>query len=796
MKFIHLYRQKIFNFLLSILIVILFSHVKFAQKQGVSNGGKVIYNKIKAFSLTAGKADVNGLVLKRDRVTITFGKGTFFFASPVDGRFTGAVFLGEGKLYAEVPPSDFEKEHIRRLFDTDSISSTFKTAILRFSDDTYEIIGKNIIQQAVDDKTQKLANQADIRVGEETGANIPARLALSIINDEKPGVFFAAFSGGKRGDFYYVFDPQTRIPTAFFGIDGGEKGLIYAYDSHSQNKVWTAFYSLDDYKNRTVTYSDMNHLVDTEHYKIDIDMRNPESSVKLTAKVEMKMRKANLRAISFLIDNGLRLKSVQIGARAIDAIHEDWDGQLLVFLPKVVGKAQKLKLEFEMEGHFMVRSNLFKYCYYPNGSGVWYPQHSLSDRSTFEFTFMHPRKLRVVSVGVKKSEKPDLEDKKSTVTKYEMKHPIILPTFAMGPFESHKSQIKWDGENNKSIPLEFNSLPGTYVKIKEEFILAELDNSVRYFNELFGSYPYDTYGATLYPYNVGLGFPSMVMLPLNTDRANKDSFVFISHETAHQWWGNIVFWRSYRDQWLSEGFAEYSGILYTKLRTSSKAGNDLVKSMRASLKWPPQTNTGIGKGRLNDIGPIILGHRLNSSKTQNVYHSLVYNKGALVLRMIHFLLSNPSNGDDKAFYAMMKDFVKKYRNKIASTDDFREVANAHFANTPLAKKYGLKNLNWFFSQWVYKSNLPSYRLEYSYENQPNGAVLVKGNLIQEDVPKNWFMPLPVTLKLGGGKFASGTIPAYGSKTPFQIKISKKPERIELDPQRWVLSAKTSTKKLK
>ena len=43
----------------------------------------------------------------------------------------------------------------------------------------------------------------------------------------------------------------------------------------------------------------------------------------------------------------------------------------------------------------------------------------------------------------------------------------------------------------------------------------------------------------------------------------------MSHETAHQWWGNIVAWRSYRDQWLSEGFAEYSGVLYTAIRAKS-----------------------------------------------------------------------------------------------------------------------------------------------------------------------------------------------------------------------------------
>jgi aminopeptidase N len=53
-----------------------------------------------------------------------------------------------------------------------------------------------------------------------------------------------------------------------------------------------------------------------------------------------------------------------------------------------------------------------------------------------------------------------------------------------------------------------------------------------------------------------------MMIPA-ADRDSKYTYVFIAHETAHQWWGDMVSWRSYRDQWLSEGFAEYSGILYT-----------------------------------------------------------------------------------------------------------------------------------------------------------------------------------------------------------------------------------------
>ena len=89
-----------------------------------------VYDQIKAFSLSGGSVDAQSLSLKRDRVEMTFN-GTFYFTGPTEGRVTGAVFIGEGTFRAEVPPSDFEKDHVKRLLGTDVIDSDFKTAVLQ-----------------------------------------------------------------------------------------------------------------------------------------------------------------------------------------------------------------------------------------------------------------------------------------------------------------------------------------------------------------------------------------------------------------------------------------------------------------------------------------------------------------------------------------------------------------------------------------------------------------------------------------------------------------------------------------
>ena len=788
----------------ALLLLLLASAASTARAQeSLSAGGKEVYDAVKAASLTGGVADVKGLVLKRDRAEMTFD-GTFYFAAPVAGRVTGAVFIGSGTFRADVPPSEFEKENVRRMIGADSVESDFKTAVLRFTDDTFELIGQGRRDSPADARAQKLINEYDSRALKETGANIPARLALSLLNGERPGFFYAAFDGGRRDRFNLLLDYQNRVPVANFALNAGEKGLIYSYKGVLYgNDIWMAFYSLEDYQRRIVSYSDLNDLIDVTHYDMSVDTRDPGSRIKVGARLKALARQPGVRAVSFVVGESLpeldsmrqkkqmRLKSVRSGGAEVPAVQEEWEGGLTVFLPAALQAGQSLELEFVLEGDFMRSNPYLNDCFYPASNTDWYPRHGYLDRSTYELSFRHRKNRRVASIGTRISEEPDPEEKDAAVTKYSMRHPVWGAAFAVGPFQRHTQTVKWE-KGGDPTPLEFNSIPGNYGAVKEDFILAELDNSIRYFSLLFGKYPYPNFNAGFHPFGFGQGLPSLVMIP-NADRANKHTYSFIAHETAHQWWGNIVAWRSYRDQWLSEGFAEYSGALYTGIRESTDARNDLINDMRRSLREPPVTTMGIGSGRLVDVGPIILGHRLSTSKTYGAYQALIYSKGALVLRMLHFLMTDPSNGNDEAFFKMMGDFVERHRDGFASTDDFRAVANEHFARTPIAQKYRLKDLNWFFKQWVYETGLPVYKLEYRLQPQEGGGALLTGTVTQEKVPEGWFMPIPLFLTFGEKQWASGTVHAYGPSTPVEIKLPRMPKKVELDPHHWVLSEGTSTK---
>lgn len=110
-----------------------------------------LYRALQEFALSGDTSRAENLTLKRDRVEMTF-TGTFYFESSIQDRVYGAVFVGEGTFHADPPPTDFERENVRRLLNADSVDSDFRTAVLRFTDDTFDLIAGNLRKGGEPDK--------------------------------------------------------------------------------------------------------------------------------------------------------------------------------------------------------------------------------------------------------------------------------------------------------------------------------------------------------------------------------------------------------------------------------------------------------------------------------------------------------------------------------------------------------------------------------------------------------------------------------------------------------------------
>jgi hypothetical protein len=134
-----------------------------------------------------------------------------------------------------------------------------------------------------------------------------------------------------------------------------------------------------------------------------------------------------------------------------------------------------------------------------------------------------------------------------------------------------------------------------------------------------------------------------------------------------------------------------------------------------------------------------------------------------------------------AFFDMMSDFVNRYHDKFASTDDFRRVANEHFVRTPIAAVSTAKP-RLVFRQWfTTRSCLHSHGV--STQDQPDGKVLLTGTITQETRPT-------IGSCLCRSDFVWKNQEAHRDgaamdRRPFQNSAAAKPQKVELDPHRWV-----------
>jgi aminopeptidase N len=254
-----------------------------------------------------------------------------------------------------------------------------------------------------------------------------------------------------------------------------------------------------------------------------------------------------------------------------------------------------------------------------------------------------------------------------------------------------------------------------------------------------------------------------------------------SNEVSRQWWGNIVGPSSFHDEWLSLGFADFSAAIYQLESEKS------LESFRTH--WRRDRGFLLGKNaygiRANEAGPLWLGLLNDTYRTQGAGRALSAFKGGFVLHMLRCLMFDTTSGDTD-FIATMHDFVQTFGNRTASTEDFQGLVEKHMK--PFMNLGGNGRMDWFFREWVYGTDIPNYRLEYSLSQRPDGKWLMAGKLTQSGVADGFRMRVPVYVELGG-KTVPTVILALGGNTSrdFEQVLPARPTRVLLNPNYEVLT---------
>lgn len=200
--------------------------------------------------------------------------------------------------------------------------------------------------------------------------------------------------------------------------------------------------------------------------------------------------------------------------------------------------------------------------------------------------------------------------------------------------------------------------------------------------------------------------------PVVFHEINKDNFV---HELSHQWWGGVISWKTYQDQWITEGLAQFSTLFYLQKSLPEKT---FTKVLAEARRWVV---------RKSEAGPMVYGQRiLNLKDDFDAFQSIIYNKGALLFMMFKEILG------EEAFLDRINKLVEGYRYQNISTALIIKILSQ-----------GDLFHERFFNRWVYSRIVPHVTYEVTREG---GRVKIRFRQAETD----FVFPLQVFVRTAKG----------------------------------------------
>ena len=751
-------------------------------------------------------ATVNNLVLKRERAIFTLHSGEIYFAPPVEGRITGAVFIGEGEMVVE-PPTDIEKNSLKIFTDQPILTQAFANMVLRFTDNTFEEVklspnasmGNGGSQGG---RARGLFSENQQLLRKQLRDNRELRTLADMYGPNRPGFFNAFVDGRRYKKLIYIFDP-LGIPE----VSPEEVGLL-SY-GETDGGWWTAFHRADEYQQHRVSNAEDHRLVDLLHHQIAASIKGAHLSANDI--ITFRALVSGTRVLPFNLYSSLRVKSVQDEqGKDLDFIQEDKDedADFAIILPQPLEAGKSYKVTIQYDGSDAIRDSgggnfilIPRSTWYPNNAGTQF-----GDRAIFDITCRYPKNMTFVGTGA--PAEPDSHDGDEAVAKWSSgTTELAVAGFNYGRFKKKEIADKDTGYNiefyaNQDVPDELKQIQqgieqaerqgyqtGTTLGVisttkMADSAIADAQNATRLYNVFFGKLPFSRIAMTQQPAGFfGQAWPTLVFMPytafidttqrtqLMGIRGGTDNFwrYVAPHEIAHQWWGHVIGWDSYHDQWMSEGFAEFSASLYVQAIRGNEKFLDFWEEQRKRIvEASPYTKDR----KPYTVGPVTQGYRLNSGKTGGVARFLIYPKGAYILHMLRMLMYQHGKGGDAKFREMMQDFIQTFFNKEVSTEDFKGIVEKHITPDMNLNKDG--TMDWFFDEWVYGTEMPNYHFEYQIGSEGSFS----GRITQAGVTDKFVMRVPVYLDFGKGwvKLGSASIVGNSSVDLSNIKLPMVPKR--------------------
>jgi hypothetical protein len=793
---------------------------------------------------------VRGASLDRPAIHISLEDGTIAFTQDVMGRITGAFFEGDGEVLL-TPPNEVERRSMSLFTGMAILEEHFATAYFRFNDDAASQLRPDLratdkAQDFVDRWAQTAKNLAD---ADATRLLMTFSRMLPVKGDPNSSVradliplgdrfLHARLQGARFGVFDVYFDSRAPEQVQAGQSKASANGRPY-YD------VWTSFSTSDGGPLKTTTdpmpYESKGApegRVEVRRYTITTEVQPPKR-IHAQARVQVDVIEGGPRTLLFELSRFLQVESVKLDGQPVEFIHNPavegtqlsrrGNDLLAVVLPEPARSEQKLDLEFVYGGEVLAEAG--SGLLYVGARGTWYPNRGMA-MADFDLEFDYPQGWTLVATG--KSIPSSRGGAAAKTDGLQTSHwvserPIPLAGFNLGKYKLATVQagdvsveIYAAAGVERDFPtprmqlieptpsVEGNRrrqqliVPSRPSPTRTEVTVGEAAaRAIRYYSSRFGPYPYGHLALAQMPGVESQGWPGLVFLSsyafLDADQREQLHFppfqtllqqLIPAHEAAHQWWGDLVTWTSYRDQWFSEGLANYCALMM--LQEKDPAGfREIMEKYRQDLI--AKNKDGMSP---MEAGPVTLGVRLLSSQFPEGYEDILYGRGTWLFHMLRTMLDDAaqegrrkgqSRGSaEEPFVRALRKVQEHYQGRSISTAELLDV----FAEDlpPALRFEGKSSLDWFLDGWVNGTSIPKLELRAVKFTPKGTSSVVSGTILQKDAPEDLVTSVPIYALVAGKQMVLlGRVFADGEESSFQLQAPAGARKILLDPNETILT---------
>lgn len=813
---------------------------------------ETLYQQLGNVGLDAARVyQVRGTEFDRGPLHISLDDGTIAFTKDVAGRVTGAFFEGDGEVLL-MPPDQAERASMALFTGAAILEERFVTAYFRFNDDSFRQAqatlhaadsGQVFVSQWDQTATNLAAGDA-LRLLLSFSQYLPRESgAQSAVTDPADRMLHARMQGRKLGtfDLYYDSEAAEQIWA----------GQLRTVDNQTYYDVWTAFTFRQPGEHRTVNgitaVEGKTDTIAVSRYSIRAEV-SPPTTVDAEATLEMEVRQGGQRAVLFELSRFLQIKTLEADGHSVEYIHNPaLEGTQLsrrgndlvaVIFSQPLETGQKIQLRFIYGGD--VLSEAGGGLLYVGARGTWYPNRGLA-MASYDMEFRYPPGWTLLATGKQVEERSDngspdglttIQRQPGQVSHWISERPIPIAGFNLGKYSRAVA-------NAGSVPVETYAATGVekaFPRAKAEVVVPQTPGpsrrqqqavivaappppvpsqnaqsvadhaakAVEFLARRFGPYPYAHLALTQMPGTLSQGWPGLIFLssisfltPQEQEQLHMsetdsiESSIVVAHETAHEWWGDLIGWSGYRDQWLAEALANYSSLMMLEEQDPAKF-RIMMDKYRNDLLQKNKDGTV-----LLDAGAVTLGSRLSNSHFPNGYEAISYGRGTWLLHMLRTMLRDgdrkPGSADrapgadaaDELFVRALQRVRERYQGKVITT---RELLDVLSEDLPASLRYeGRKSLDWFYDGWVSGTAIPRFEVQSVKYLDKNGSTAISGVLLQKDAPKALVSSVPIYATVGSKAVFVGRIFAEGPETPFKLSAPQGARRVAVDPGQTLLS---------